>query len=266
MRYPEPTAEQVAFFRAHGWIVVKGVIPPADLDALEAHCDTILQDKARYAFDWAWDENEKREERSFRLVQSSPALVWDEIDEQPYRKWLARFGSGLMGKPMEFWYDQFLGKPPDKSVPTYWHQDEAYWGRRLDNRGITCWIPLIDVGVENGCMHFIDSGHLDGVLTHRLVEGLKSDMLTCDVDERRTVVCPIERGDVTFHHSKTPHMTTANRSNVWRKAVSNHMQQEGTGGEGDNYPWRIHFNQDTGERVKPTGASTPPPLGGRTGM
>ena len=115
-------------------------------------------------------------------------------------------------------------------------------------------------------MHFIDGGHLDGVLTHRLVEGLKSDMLTCDVDPSRTVICPIQRGDVTFHHSKTPHMTTSNGSKVWRKAVSNHMQQEGTGGEGDNYPWRVHFNQDTEQRVKPLGDATPPPSGGRTRM
>jgi hypothetical protein len=29
--------------------------------------------------------------------------------------------------------------------PTYWHQDEAYWGRNLCDRGITCWMPLQDV-------------------------------------------------------------------------------------------------------------------------
>ncbi len=266
MAYPEATPEQAAFFDQHGWIVVKDAIPAAELDALERHCDAILADKPRYAFDWAWDEKESRADRSFRIVQSSPALVWDDIDQQPYRQWLARFGSVLMGKPMEFWYDQFLGKPPGISVPTYWHQDEAYWGRKLNDRGVTCWIPMIDVSVENGCMHFIDGGHRGGVLTHRLVEGLKSDMLTCEVDEARTVVCPIRRGDVTFHHSKTPHMTTPNGSSVWRKAVSNHMQQEGTGGEGDNYPWRVHFNQDTEQLVKPAGDNTPPPLGGRTGM
>jgi phytanoyl-CoA hydroxylase len=100
-------------------------------------------------------------------------------------------------------------------------------------------------------MHFIDKGHLDGVLPHRLVEGVKSDLLTCDVDQRRMVVCPIARGAVTFHHSKTPHMTTANTSQRWRKAVTNHMQAEGAGGEGAHYPWKIYVNQRTGERIVP---------------
>jgi ectoine hydroxylase-related dioxygenase (phytanoyl-CoA dioxygenase family) len=156
-----------------------------------------------------------------------------------------------MNKKLEFWYDQFLAKPPGKSVPTDWHQDEGYWGRNLDDRGITCWIPLQDVTAENGCMHFIDRGHLDGVLTHRSVDGVQSDLLTCDVDEKRMVVCPIKRGSVTFHHSKTPHMTTANTSKAWRKAVTNHMQEEGAGGEGRHYPWKIYVNQRTGERIIP---------------
>jgi len=114
-------------------------------------------------------------------------------------------------------------------------------------------VSLQDVDATNGCMHFIDRGHLDGVLTHRLVEGMASDLLTCDVevDERRTVVCPIKRGSVTFHHSKTPHMTTANTSKRWRKAVSNHMQAVGAGGEGGHYPWKIYVNQRTGETIIP---------------
>ncbi len=96
-----------------------------------------------------------------------------------------------MGMELSYWYDQFLAKPPGKSVPTYWHQDEAYWGRNLDDKGVTGWIPLQDVDAANGCMHFIDRGHLDGVLPHHLVEGMQSDLITCDVDESRTVVCPI---------------------------------------------------------------------------
>src|SRR4029450_4800094 len=186
-----------------------------------------------------------------RFSQSSPSLVWKDAAAQPYRKWLTEFASGLMKQKLEFWYDQLLGKPPGKSVPTYWHQDEGYWGRNLFDKGITCWIPLQDVDAQNGCMHFIDGGHLDGGLPHKSVEGVESDLLTCDVDESRMVVCPIKRGSVTFHHSKTPHMTTANTSKRWRKAVTNHMQAEGAGGEGGHYAWKIYVNQRTGEVLVP---------------
>jgi phytanoyl-CoA hydroxylase len=251
MPYPKATDEQIAFFREHGWLVVENVVPDEDLDELERHCDRILEEKERLANDWAWDEKESKEQRSFRIVQSSPSFVWKDIREARYRKWLVEFASALMNLKVEFWYDQFLAKPPGKSVPTSWHQDEGYWGRNLDDKGITGWIPLQDVDARNGCMHFIDKGHKDGVLPHHLVEGMKSDLLTCEIDERRMVVCPIRRGSVTFHHSKTPHMTTANTSNGWRKAVTNHMQMEGAGGEGDHYPWKIYVNQRTGERIVP---------------
>ncbi|HEY1447960.1 MAG TPA: phytanoyl-CoA dioxygenase family protein [Caulobacteraceae bacterium] len=251
MSYPIASAAQIDFFHAHGWLVVEGAIPGADLDQLEAHCDSILERKESLANDWAWDENEPLENRSFRIVQSSPSFVWKDIRDQAYRKWLLAFGAALTGLTLEFWYDQFLAKPPGKSTPTYWHQDEAYWGRNLDERGITCWIPLQDVDPINGCMHFIDGGHRLGVLPHHLVEGMASDLITCDVDASSEVICPIRRGDVTFHHSKTPHMTNANTSRTWRKAVTNHMQQVGAGGEGDHYPWKITVNQRTGERTTP---------------
>ena len=233
-----------------------GVINPAteEIFARPPECtreqlDSAM-DSAQTAYR-AWSKDEAREDRSFRIVQSSPSFVWKDIKEQPYRLWLIRFGNALMGMELSYWYDQFLAKPPGRSVPTYWHQDEGYWGSNLWDKGVTGWIPLQDVDAGNGCMHFIDRGHKDGVLPHHLVEGMQSDLLTCDVDESRTVVCPISRGDVTFHHSKTPHMTTANTSKGWRKAVTNHMQEVGAGGEGDHYPWKVYVNQRTGERIVP---------------
>src|SRR4249919_3839774 len=196
MTFPRPTQAHLDFFNKHGWLVVEDAIPQADLDTLESHCDSILSAKEKLAYDWAWDVKEDKDKRSFRIVQSSPSIVWKEIAEQPYRLWLTDFASTLMNLKLDFWYDQFLGKPPGKSVPTYWHQDEGYWGRNLADRGITGWIPLQDVDRVNGCMHFIDGGHVHGVLPHRLVEGMQSDLLICEVDESRTVVCPMRRGDV----------------------------------------------------------------------
>jgi phytanoyl-CoA hydroxylase len=251
MTYPTATPQQVAFYREHGWLVVEDAIPQDALDLLEERCEKIIREKERFAFDWAWDAKEKKEERSFKIIQSSPSLVWDTIAEQPYRNWLTAFSEALMDMKMELFLDMLLAKPPEKSVPTYWHQDEGYWGRNLCDRGITCWIPLHDVDAKNGCMHFIDVGHKDGILTHRIVEGVASDLLTCDVDESRMVVCPIKRGDVTFHHSKTPHMTTANTSDRYRKAVTNHLQETGAGGEGGHYPWKIYVDQRTGKVTVP---------------
>jgi hypothetical protein len=249
--YPQVTEADRRTFAEHGWIVVADAIDPADLGELEAHCQEILDKKEIMAFDWAWEEGRSAAEREFRIVQSSPTLFWPEINQSAFRTWATEFASGLLGQPVEFWYDQFLAKPPQRGATTYWHQDEAYWGRNLDEKGITCWMPFHDVDESNGCMHFIDGGHLDGVLEHRQPEGIKSDLLACAPDESRMVSCPIAVGSVTFHHGKTPHMTTPNSTDSWRRILTQHFQAVGSEGEGDHYPWKVYVNQVTGERVKP---------------
>jgi phytanoyl-CoA hydroxylase len=247
----EATADQIAFFREHGWIVVEDAIAPAEIVEVAERMDVILRKKHKLAYDWAWEKGKSKDEREFKIVQGSPSLVWPEIKHARFRIWMAEFASALMNAPMEFWYDQFLAKPPREGAPTYWHQDEGYWGRNLLDRGITCWMPLHDVDARNGCMHFVDRGHRDGVLTHRQPDHIQSDLLYCEPDLARVVSCPIRAGSVTFHHSKTPHMTPANSSDEWRRAVTTHMRVAGSLGEGDHYPWKVYVNQVTGERTVP---------------
>jgi D-arabinose 5-phosphate isomerase GutQ len=177
--YPTATAEQVGFFRDHGWIVVDDAIDPADLNVLEARCTKIIENKEKMAFDWAWEKGTEREDRPFKILQSSPSVFWaSEFESAPFRLWAIEFGSALLGKPVEFWYDQFLAKPPGHSVATRWHQDVGYWGRNLDDAGITCWMPFHDVDAGNGCMHFIDEGHKLGVIEHKQPPEIASDLLS----------------------------------------------------------------------------------------
>lgn len=251
MPYPSATPDDVRHFREHGWIVVEHAIDPTDLATLESRCAEILEKKETMAFDWAWEKGTPREARPFRIVQASPTYYWPEFNEAPFRKWAIAFASDLMGSPLEFWYDQFLAKPPHNEAPTHWHQDEGYWGRNLDERGITCWMPFHDVDERNGCMHFIDGGHKIGVLEHKQPPNVQSDLLYCEPDESKAVSCPIKVGSVTFHHGKTPHMTTANETNEWRRILTQHLRVVGSKGEGDHYPWKIYVNQFTGDRVVP---------------
>ena len=250
--YRQATDDDVAFYAEHGWIVVEDVIDPSDLVELQARCDEIIEHRDTMAFDWAWEEGTERDERPFKILQSSPTLFWPELKTASFRLWAVSFASALVGQPLEFWYDQFLAKSPGHDAVTHWHQDEGYWGRNLDERGITCWMPFHDVDATNGCMHFIDGGHRDGVLEHYQPDGIQSDLLRCDPDESRTVACPIRLGSVTFHHSKTPHMTTANQRDTWRRALTQHFRVAGSGDEGDHYPWKIYVDQISGRRIKPS--------------
>jgi phytanoyl-CoA hydroxylase len=251
VKYRSASVEEVAFFREHGWLVVEDVIDPSDLAHIEARCDEIIAHKEEMAFDWAWQKGEDRDKREFRILQGSPSRNSTEFADAPFRVWAVQFASALLGKQVEFWYDQFLAKPPRNSAVTRWHQDEAYWGRNLDEQGITCWTPFHDVDPSNGCMHFIDGGHLDGILLHERPPEVQSDLLVCHPNERRAVACPIRLGSVTFHHGKTPHMTPANETDSWRRILTQHLRAVGSEGEGDHYPWKVYVNQFNGDVITP---------------
>jgi hypothetical protein len=252
MPYPRASEADAAQFWRDGYLVVRGAIDPRDLTTLQGICDRLLEQRDEVAFDWAWEAGTERERRRFKIVQTSPSLLdKTALANERFRLWATEFASALFGKPVEFWYDQFLAKPPFEGARTPWHQDEGYWGRNLDERGITCWMPFHDVGVENGCMHFVPGGHRLGVLPHRQPENVQSDLLVCEVDEARATPIPMKLGDVSFHHGKLPHMTTPNSSARWRRALTQHFRVVGSKGEGDHYPWKVYVNQLTGERTVP---------------
>ena len=56
--HPAASPEQIAFFREHGWIVVKDAIPQDHLDQLEAQCEVLIREKDKLANDWAWSDQE----------------------------------------------------------------------------------------------------------------------------------------------------------------------------------------------------------------
>ncbi len=227
MPYPKATDADSAFFQQHGWIAVTDAIDPVDLEEVIRRCDEILANKETMAYDWAWEKGTSLEERDFKIVQSSPTKFWPELNRSRFRRWAIEFGSDLMGEPVEFWYDQFLAKPPARGAATLWHQDEGYWGRNLADRGMTCWMPFHDVDERNGCMHFIDGGHRDGILDHFHPDNVQSDLLYCRPD------------------STSPHGRERRRRGPLRMAVGGASYPSGSCAEPyrtDTVPWRGAVN------------------------
>ena len=101
-------------------------------------------------------------------------------------------------------------------------------------------------------MHFIDGGHRDGVLEHYQPPGIQSDLLRCDPDESRTVVCPIALG--VGHVPPQQDAAHDHRQPARHVAAGPHPAPAvvGTGDEGDHYPWKIYVDQISGRRIKPS--------------
>lgn len=254
MHYPAPTAEDVRRFEDDGFLVVGNVIDEEESRALAELGEDMIRRPHEGANDWDWRRGESLDQRAFRIVQSGVDQHFPWLRSSRFRAWAARFGAALMRQDMEFWYEQFLGKPPGIGAPTPWHQDEGYWGRTFWDRGITCWTAFHAVGPENGCMHFVRGGHRQ-LLEHRNPPEMASDLLLCAIpDGAEVVACPIEAGSVTFHHSRTPHMTTPNVSQRWRLSLAQHFCNPVCKTLPENhYPWRVRVSQRSGERVPASG-------------
>lgn len=245
MHYPLPSADDLARFAEEGFLVVQDAIDPQELDALTRMGQEMIErPRDEKTKDWDWRKGEALEQRVYRIVQSSVDRFYPWLTTSRFRVWAARFGGLLMNQDMEFWYEQFLGKPPGIGAATPWHQDEAYWGRTLWDRGVTCWTAFHHVGPENGCMHFVRGGHRQ-MLEHRNPPQMASDLLVCDVPaDAEVVACPIDAGTVTFHHSRMPHMTTANSTDRWRLVLTQHFRNPACKDlPEDNYPWRVRVKQ-----------------------
>ena len=88
-----------------------------------------------------------------------------------------------------------------------WHQDAGYTLAHCDRHLIvTCWVPLVDATLENGCLHVIPTVHRGGILRH--FTGGHAGFLEVPQDQLPAVEpIPIPKvaGDVLLLTNLTPH-------------------------------------------------------------
>ncbi len=100
-----------------------------------------------------------------------------------------------------------------------WHQDSGYFNPHCDRDLIlTCWIPLVDATVENGCLEVLPRAHRRGVACH-YTNGPNGYLAIDDPDLPAggpPVAVPVPLGGVLLLTNLTPHCSTPNRSDVVR--------------------------------------------------
>ena len=70
---------------------------------------------------------------------------------------------------------------------------------------VTCWIPLVDATIANGCLHLIPGGHRGGVYRHYTGgQGGYLEIASEDLPLLEPVACPMRAGSVLFMTNLTP--------------------------------------------------------------
>ena len=134
-----------------------------------------------------------------------------------------------------------------------WHQDSGYFLSHCDKSLIvTCWIPLVDATIDNGCI-VLPKSHHNGVVRH--YTGGQGDYLEIaqeDLPARTPVAVEMGAGSVLFMTNLTPHASFENKTDIVRWSVDLRYQDPEVPHNIDERPRGLHT------RTRPCHHGLPP--------
>jgi len=233
------TPQQISFFHEEGYVIVPDVFDPTELEPLRNALHAEIARKAREL------KAEGKLENLHEDLGFDQRLAAIYRDSKENGEMLMRHLEGLRGggfhAPEMFGViahpkligavSSLLGSEEIVASSVYrirpklpsigrgvvpWHQDSGYFAPHCDNSLIiTCWVPLVDATVENGCMQILPRTHRGKVVTHHTGGNagflvIKDENLPDDPRRAITASCP--RGGVVFMTNRTPHCSTPNYS------------------------------------------------------
>jgi ectoine hydroxylase-related dioxygenase (phytanoyl-CoA dioxygenase family) len=216
------TDAQAAQFDEQGFVVLEDVIDLDVLAEVRGACD--VAEAKTDAFLHA------QEAQRFSIAESGAITFTTHLVA---RNAIARSFSALplfadlcrdlVGPDVNLYWDQAVYKKPEKPRRFPWHQDNGYTFVE-PQQYLTCWVPLTDATVENGCPQVAPKLHKLGTVQHHYVDPLGWECLS-DPDE--IAVAPVRAGGVVVFSSLTPHLTGPNTTAAVRKAYILQYAPEG---------------------------------------
>ena len=154
-----------------------------------------------------------------RALRHKSALKKFELFQQA-----RKIANDLMGRRVFCAFDHAIYKPSN-SGKISWHQDEAYRASVKKMSSIHFWIPLHNVGPEQGGMQYIPHDKAPHAIEHRKHE-TGHTLVAEPTEESLKHAEPISTklGDLVVHTPTVLHSSLPNQSDQTRKA------------------WIIHFN------------------------
>jgi ectoine hydroxylase-related dioxygenase (phytanoyl-CoA dioxygenase family) len=232
--------ELVRAYREHGFVRVRGVLDPEQVERFRAGAEAFL-------------EAHRAESLEQQGVFSQLVNVWQRDRTQrelTFDRRLGRIAEQLAGFPLRLWHDQMLVKEPHNNAATEFHQDRPYWPHMGDRLPLSAWIALVDVPPERGCMTFLPgTQHRTGLRPQDLHH--EEDLFAADPSLRwiPRVTVPLRAGDCTFHSGYTGHMALPNRTDQARLAHVTIYMDEATGYSGAEHIVTDSLGLAVGDRL-----------------
>jgi len=233
------TEKELRQFNEQGYVVKKDIYAAEDLQLLKDGLTGAIQEKCKELISSGLLDRDFTE-ASFETRLTAIHRHNPEAAHQVLMSiWAGRFhGPGILKalrhRPLIECIEDIIG--PDivatsiyrirPKVPGYkqgevpWHQDAGYsMAHCNDHLMVTCWIPLVDATLENGCMWVIPNVQDGGIIQH--YTGGHAGFLEIAPETLPDGAIPVEMraGSVLLMTAMTPHASFENKTDIVRWSI-----------------------------------------------
>jgi phytanoyl-CoA hydroxylase len=240
------TPDELARYRADGFLVLRGFVDPAACDALRRRAGELIagfappaqrsifttDEQARRTDDYFLDSGDQirfffEEEDASVINKVGHALhdldpAFDAFSRTPA---LAALVASLGLDEPRLMQSMYILKQPFVGGEVRCHQDSTFLHTEPEAM-VGLWFALEDARLDNGCLWAIPGGHREGLRARFVRDGRATRMDVLDDrpwDDARLVPLEVARGDVIVLDGLCPHMSQANRSPTSRHAYTLHV-------------------------------------------
>jgi phytanoyl-CoA hydroxylase len=224
------TEEQIKKFHADGYLRGGKVVSDEVVEVLREEVLRVIDNR----------EGPGRQPVLCRNFGKEDAPVWQIVNiweaSEPFFKLIhnstiiEEMAQLTKANALRIWHDQIQYKPANTGGVNMWHQDAPLWPILAPMTEVTAWVALDDVDPENGCMSMVPGSHLWGNHMDMLAKLPNFDAMPKEFDGHSVEVrtCPVNKGEVHFHHALTWHASNFNHSGRPRRAIALHFMTDAT--------------------------------------
>ncbi|HZF93807.1 MAG TPA: phytanoyl-CoA dioxygenase family protein [Allosphingosinicella sp.] len=214
--------DSVGHFMQEGYAVLPELFSRAECAALISAIDEVVQTAGAAGrlgdvadFEPGATGNGRALRRIFNPYQQHQAFRDLAVDSR-----LLRFVTAIVGDDVGLQHSKLNLKPPHVGSGVRWHQDLPYFPHTNSDL-VAVLVFLDDVSRENGCIELLPRCH-DRYFDHALPDGGFAGMITeplPDAPDRAPVAIEAPAGTVLLLHPLTPHQSSPNASDRWRRLL-----------------------------------------------